>query len=497
MKIKINENVKGLRAHQHAFFKVCRKARYVAYLLPRQHGKTWLVGRILVDFLFRYSRKDVEVLQALVVCSTVGQAFTVHFKQIEDVLLKLPQSLVKITRGGSGARTHVEFKRPWFGDKVFLQFIGGGNLDALRGETADFIILDETADIKRDSWSDILEPMLDDTNGRAIITGTAKGEDSEFYSIFQSFKAQSADKPHRYATFEMDMFTARLRNEQFITDKVDAARVSGKMNSLLQEYMNRWDAKTQRGEFPYRQIAQKLRRHCDVRYQHDASHLFASFDLGKRGNNAMWVWRYVGGGDIHLIEYTDELGHKEAIDYLVRAYPEASISVIYPHDGALAGYKEETSLFDDITAYIEANGYKKRIKLEEPLPKPQNKLDLIDRSVVLLNGGVFIDLKKTAAGLAKLEKVRHKKDKEGNLDFSKFARSRPGKGGEHCADCITYIAGYLSMGRAQSALNLAKLERGGGVLSYNAIGGSMNQGDPNFNRANNSGWNHGYGKRIK
>lgn len=47
--------------------------------------------------------------------------------------------------------------------------------DSIRGETVDFAVLDEVADIPEGAWTEVIRPMLMDTRGRALFIGTPKG----------------------------------------------------------------------------------------------------------------------------------------------------------------------------------------------------------------------------------------------------------------------------------------------------------------------------------
>ena len=218
--IDINDHVNKLHGWQKQVIKIWESARHLILIATRQHGKSWLVDQALTSFIFRYKREGA-LNQALVVCSTAEQAFTVHFREVEAIMKDFPKELIHIHGRGGGSRIHVTIRRPWFNDTLMIQFIGAGNLDALRGETADFILLDETADLPLGSWNDILRPMLDHTGGRAVITGTAKGRHTEFYNIYSTFKALREKYPHLYAVCEFDLFTARLKPESFIQETYD------------------------------------------------------------------------------------------------------------------------------------------------------------------------------------------------------------------------------------------------------------------------------------
>jgi hypothetical protein len=57
---------------------------------------------------------------------------------------------------------------------------GGFKPDSLRGAGLDFVVLDEAADLKADSWVYSLRPSLADRQGRALFIGTPKGRNHLF-----------------------------------------------------------------------------------------------------------------------------------------------------------------------------------------------------------------------------------------------------------------------------------------------------------------------------
>ena len=61
---------------------------------------------------------------------------------------------------------------------------GSDNPDSLRGVGIHYLVLDETADINEQSWTEVLRPTLSDTKGKALFLGTPKGH-NWFYDLYQ------------------------------------------------------------------------------------------------------------------------------------------------------------------------------------------------------------------------------------------------------------------------------------------------------------------------
>ena len=61
---------------------------------------------------------------------------------------------------------------------------GAENFDSLRGRAINFLILDEFADIKPQTFYEVLRPALADTNGSVLFTGTPKSKSNWSYDMF-------------------------------------------------------------------------------------------------------------------------------------------------------------------------------------------------------------------------------------------------------------------------------------------------------------------------
>jgi hypothetical protein len=76
------------------------------------------------------------------------------------------------------------------GSSISVQ--GGFNPDNLRGDGLDFVVLDETSDIKPDVWAQSLYPALTDRKGRALFLGTPKGR-NHLYDYFELAQSNPAE----------------------------------------------------------------------------------------------------------------------------------------------------------------------------------------------------------------------------------------------------------------------------------------------------------------
>lgn len=71
--------------------------------------------------------------------------------------------------------------------------------DSLRGESLDFVVFDEVADIKSDAWFLSIRPALADRQGGALFIGTPRGQANWFFDLFERARL---DTTGRWAAFQ-------------------------------------------------------------------------------------------------------------------------------------------------------------------------------------------------------------------------------------------------------------------------------------------------------
>lgn len=103
------------------------------------------------------------------------------------------------------SRLEIEIKSKDGGSST-ITLRGWENIETLRGQKVDFIILDEVASMKNfwENWQEIIRPALTDTKGQALFISTPKGY-NHFYDLcnlelkdpdFKSFHFSSYDNPN-------------------------------------------------------------------------------------------------------------------------------------------------------------------------------------------------------------------------------------------------------------------------------------------------------------
>ncbi len=110
------------------------------------------------------------------------------------------------------------------GESSFITLRGWENIETLRGQQYDLIIIDEVASMRNfwSNWQEVIRPTLTDTRGEAIFISTPKGF-NHFYELFnlqdkdtdfKSFHFTSYDNPH-IPKDELDKARKELTEDRF------------------------------------------------------------------------------------------------------------------------------------------------------------------------------------------------------------------------------------------------------------------------------------------
>lgn len=83
-----------------------------------------------------------------------------------------------------------------FNNGGFIGVRSADNPQRLRGEGLDFLVMDEAAFVKEETWTEVLRPTLTERKGSALFISTPKGMDNWFYRLFE--RAENADDWQRF-----------------------------------------------------------------------------------------------------------------------------------------------------------------------------------------------------------------------------------------------------------------------------------------------------------
>lgn len=400
---------------------------------------------------------------------TAAQAFGVYFKRLHDKLNELPGTIYRVQKSQTGLTT-VTIKRPWFKDYVTITFAGIGNIDALRGRTNDFLIIDEAAFMPASVWWDVLKPTLDDTKGKALITSTQWGR-GWFYQLQQLFDKLRRDGHTFCANQDYDNVTSMLRSTKEIEEAEILAKGSGKWAAYLREQKNNPDA-VDLEEAPYSMsvLEARSKNQSLTASPQQFPVLNVNVDLGKPGNNAAWMYGVDNNKIVHLLDYQDEFNNYDLIEYVVNTYPEHYINIIYPDDANQPEVVDGKTRYEKILEYLRGH---RRIRTQVLPRRTGNKKNFMLRSIEVLQNS-RINLLKCREGLDKLAGVRLKKDpKTEYVEFANIIKN----GCQHASDALGYVGisldNYYSMNVAQGIQETKKSGVNPGLFSRkSALSGS-------------------------
>jgi hypothetical protein len=185
-------------------------ARYKVVSSGRRFGKSYLG----INEMAKYARFPNS--RVLGVAPTYKQVKTVWWDDLKTMLIdcnwvkKINESELQITLVN--------------GSKITLR--SADNRDALRGGKYDFIVLDECADIHKDTWYTVLRPTLSDRQGHALFTGTPKGR-NWFYDLWVQGGATDDWASFQYTT---------LSGGNVPAEEIEAAKRDLGAREFRQEY---------------------------------------------------------------------------------------------------------------------------------------------------------------------------------------------------------------------------------------------------------------------
>lgn len=110
-----------------------------------------------------------------------------------------------------------------------IQLRGWENIETLRGQAFDLLVLDEVASMKSfwANWNEILRPTLTDRRGAVLFASTPKG----FNQFFDLCNKELTDKD--YKSFHFTTYD----NPYIPVDEIESAKQSLPQEAFLQEYM--------------------------------------------------------------------------------------------------------------------------------------------------------------------------------------------------------------------------------------------------------------------
>jgi phage terminase large subunit-like protein len=156
------------------------------------------------------------------VAPTQGQARQI----IWDVLMELGRDVIQSSHVNNMDITLIN------GAKIYVR--GSDRPDTLRGVSLTYLVLDEVADIKSETWEKVLRASLSDKKGHALFIGTPKGR-NWFYDMYNLGKAEEDPE------WKSWHFTTK-DNPLIDPKEIDAAERTLSSFAFKQEYLSSFDS---------------------------------------------------------------------------------------------------------------------------------------------------------------------------------------------------------------------------------------------------------------
>ena len=142
-----------------------RRKRFTVLALHRRAGKTELALRQLLDSALRC---PLELGLFFYVAPLLKQAKAIAWARLKQIVAPLQMAgLAEVNESELWVRLR--------SNGAIIRMYGADNPEAMRGVRLDGVVLDEVADIKPETWREVLQPALADRLGWALFIGTPHG----------------------------------------------------------------------------------------------------------------------------------------------------------------------------------------------------------------------------------------------------------------------------------------------------------------------------------
>ncbi len=151
------------------------------------------------------------------------------YQQARDIAWEmLKKELAPIATNVNESRLEISVKN-LENDVSFITLRGWESIETLRGQSFDFIVVDEVASMRNfwSSWQEVVRPTLTDRRGDAMFISTPKGF-NHFYDLYNFQEKDSDYKSFHFTTYDNPFVPA---------DEIDKAQKEIPETRFHQEYM--------------------------------------------------------------------------------------------------------------------------------------------------------------------------------------------------------------------------------------------------------------------
>lgn len=193
------------------------KTRFKIVAAGRRCGKSRLSAiSLLIEGL-----NCPEGSSVMYIAPTLGQARTIIWELLHD----LGRPVIKASHINNLEITLIN------GRKILVR--GADNPDSLRGVSLTYVVLDECAFIKQDTWEKIIRASLSDKKGRALFISTPSGR-NWFYDVYKLGQEGNDEEWKSWHFTTND-------NETIDPKEIEAAKRTLSSFAFKQEYLSSFD----------------------------------------------------------------------------------------------------------------------------------------------------------------------------------------------------------------------------------------------------------------
>ena len=179
------------------------------------NGRRWGKTTLAIDTI--KARAAISNSRIAYIATTYAQARDIAWAQLKNDCKEAAQTInesrleIKLVNGS------------------FISLRGWENIETLRGQMFDLIVLDEVASMRNfwQNWQEIIRPTLTDTKGEGLFISTPKG----FNHFYDLFNLQDSDKD-----FKSFHFTS-YDNPHLPVEEIEKARQELTLDRFEQEYL--------------------------------------------------------------------------------------------------------------------------------------------------------------------------------------------------------------------------------------------------------------------
>lgn len=190
-------------------------ARFRVINAGRRFGKTVLASEEIKGVALYKEAKIAYI------APTIQQARDIMWQQLKT-------ELQPITIKANESRLELEVTNK-DGKSSFIQLKGWEAIETLRGQSFDFLVLDEVASMRNFwvGWNEVLSPTLIDRRGSCMFISTPKGF-NHFYDLYNMH-----EKDKNYESFHFTTYD----NPNIPVEEIEREKLSKPENTFAQEYL--------------------------------------------------------------------------------------------------------------------------------------------------------------------------------------------------------------------------------------------------------------------